>query len=132
MSGYLREAAVIEGVAAHVLDRVLASPNVAQALSGLPAWMQPELKAARHAIHQAAREYVARPVAANGSAETAVAEVERSWPDEIGTLEASALLGVTPRRVRQLAAGGLGRQVGGRWLIDRTAVEAYALKRRSG
>lgn len=128
--GYV-EGALVHGVSAHVLDRVLASPNVAHVLDALPSWMRPELEATRRAIRRAARAYEAQPVAAVGSAEVACVEVGPALPHEITTHEASGLLGLTERRVRQLAAGGMGHRRGSRWLLDRSAVLAYAKRRRS-
>lgn len=129
-AGYV-EGALVHGVSAHVLARVLASPNVAQVLDALPSWIRPELDATRRAILRAAREYEALPVAVDGSPATALAEVGPSSPHEISTSQAGVLLGLSERRVRQLAPGGLGRRVGGRWLLDRSAVLAEAARRRS-
>ncbi|WP_345195967.1 hypothetical protein [Streptomyces lavendulae] len=108
----------------------MASPNVARILDDLPAWMRPEVDAARRAIRLAAREYEALPIAVAGTSETPVPEVGPLSPHEIDTYQASILLGLGERRVRQLAAGGMGRLVGGRWLLDRSAVLAYAEQRR--
>lgn len=131
MTGYVR-GALVEGVSAHVLARVLASPNVAQVLRSLPPWMLPELEATCRAIGQAAREYEQLPVAVDGRSETEVPQVETPLGHEITTGEASRLLGLTERRVRQLAAGGMGQRRGGRWVLDRSAVLAYAQRGRAG
>lgn len=125
------EGALVSGVSAHVLDRVLASPNVAVVLAALPPWMRPEVEATRRAIRRAAREYEARPVAAAGSAEVPLSEVGPPLPHEITTREASVLLGLTERRVRQLAPVLGGRRVGSGWLLDRSAVLGYSGRRRS-
>ncbi|MEW2421265.1 hypothetical protein AB0911_12045 [Streptomyces nigra] len=130
MSGYVR-GALVQGVSAHVLDRVLASPNVAEVLRQLPPWMRPELEETCRAIGRAAREYEQLPHAAAGSPETEVPEVAAPLGHEITTREAGALLGVTERRARQLAAGGMGQLRGGRWVLDRSVVLAYAEQRRS-
>lgn len=127
--GYVH-GALVHGVSAHVFDRVLASPHVARILDELPGWMRPEVDAARRAIRLAAREYEALPIAVAGTAETPVPEVGPLSPHEIDTYQASVLLGLGERRVRQLAAGGMGRLVGGRWLLDRSVVLAYAEQRR--
>lgn len=127
--GYVH-GALVHGVSAHVLDRLLASPDVVRLFAAMPPWMRPELEATRRAVRVAAQEYEALPTAGRGSAETPAAEVGPLSPHEISTYQASVLLGVGERRVRQLAAGGMGRQVGGRWLLDRSAVLAYAQQRR--
>ncbi|WP_326583333.1 helix-turn-helix domain-containing protein [Streptomyces sp. NBC_00481] len=131
MSGYVG-GALVDGVTAHVLDKVLASPNVAEVLCSLPPWMRAEVEAGRRAIRRAAREYEQLAVAAvEGSAETEVPDVGAPLGHEITTCEAAALLDVTERRVRQLAAGGMGQRRGGRWVLDRSAVLAYAERRRA-
>lgn len=129
--GYV-EGALVTGVSAHILDRVLASPNVANVLAGLPPWMRPEVEATRRAIRRAAREYEALPVSAHGSAEAEVPEVGPALAHEITTTEASTLLALSERRIRQLAAEGMGRRQAGRWVLDRSAVLAYAGRRRGG
>ena len=47
------------------------------------------------------------------------------------TREASAILGVTDRRVRQLIDAGVlnGQRIGRDWLFPRDAVEGYAASR---
>lgn len=122
--------ALVQGVSAHVLDRVLSSPNVARVLDSLPPWMRPEVEETRRAIHRAAGEYEVLPVAVDGSTEAPPAEIGPLSAHEISTYQAGILLGLGERRVRQLAAGGMGRRVGGRWLLDRSAVLAYAEQRR--
>lgn len=46
--------------------------------------------------------------------------------DWIDANEASALIGCTPRRVRQIAPQLGGRRVGRRWLFQRECVEEHA------
>jgi excisionase family DNA binding protein len=52
--------------------------------------------------------------------------------DYVSVAEAAEELGVSPRRVRSLAENAQlsGRQVGGRWIIEREAVEARKLRQR--
>lgn len=128
------EGALVSGLSAHVLDRLFRSPNVAQTLDRilLPPDMRAELEATRRAIRRAALAYAARPPAASGSTEAEALAVEAPSSHEITTAEASTLLALSDRRVRQLAAEGMGRRVGGRWLVDRSAVLAYAGRRREG
>ncbi|PBC79897.1 hypothetical protein BX265_4726 [Streptomyces sp. TLI_235] len=124
------EGALVSGVSAHVLDRILASPNVSHVLASLAPWMRPEVEQTRRAIRRAAKAYEALPRAASGSTEADAPEVGPGLPHEITTTEASALLALSERRIRQLAAEGMGRQFAGRWLLDRSAVLAYADRRR--
>jgi excisionase family DNA binding protein len=51
--------------------------------------------------------------------------------DVLSVTEAASVLGLSPARVRALVGGGLlpGTKVGGRWVVERSAVEAR--KRRS-
>lgn len=132
LSGYV-EGALVHGASAHILDRVLTSPNVAEALRRqlMPSQTRLEWEAARRAIRRAALAYEALPFAEDGSAAARLAEVGPPSLHEITTDEASALLGVGERRVRQLAAQGMGRRAGGRWLLDRSAVLAEVERRRS-
>lgn len=52
-----------------------------------------------------------------------------SMADQIGTAEAARILGVSPRRARQLRADLDGRLVGGALVFDRAAVDIYAATR---
>ncbi|MDX3519277.1 helix-turn-helix domain-containing protein [Streptomyces scabiei] len=132
MSSYVR-GVLVQGVTAHVLAQVLALPDVERRLrNALPPLVQLELEATRRAFRQAALDYESQPIAVDGSAETEVPEVEAPLGHEITTGEAAVLLDLSERRVRQLAAeGGMGRLKGGRWVLDRTAVLAYAARRRA-
>lgn len=125
------EGALVHGVSAHVLARILAGSNVAAALNSLPSWMRPEIDATCRAIRRAARAYEALPPAGGGRAEAVAVDVGPPLPHEITTREAGALLGLGERRMRQLAAAGMGRRTGSRWLLDRSAVLAYAERRRA-
>lgn len=131
MPGYVEGAALVEGAAAHVLAELLAIPGVRHYLRGRPPELQGAIEEAVTAIRQAARAYEQARASASafGSAETALAEIVQPFEREIVTREAAALLGLTERRVRQLAAEGMGRRAGGRWLLDRTAVEEYRRRR---
>lgn len=130
---YVREGAVVDGFAAHVLDRLLAR-YLPAVLAGLPAWARAEVEATRDEIRRAARAYESLPVAAVGSAELPPGEVAPQWtPGDEGmsTGAAADFLGVSSRRARQLAAAGLGRKVGGVWVLDRSSVLAER-DRRAG
>lgn len=91
-----------------------------------------ELEAARAAVRREATRWLAGRGGVVISAETPPVVPDPRWPGEwITTEEASVLLGVTPRRARQLAAGGLGVKNGPTWLLDRIGVETYRTTRRS-
>lgn len=60
-----------------------------------------------------------------------VVQVAPSAPeDPIGTRAAAEMLGCSPRRVRQLAAGIGGIRVGWFWQLPRAGVQAEAKRRR--
>jgi hypothetical protein len=48
------------------------------------------------------------------------------WP------QAAILLGLSARRVKQLAAGGVGQKIGREWLLDEAKVKALRHERRTG
>lgn len=67
-------------------------------------------------------------VSVEGNGETVLGETGAESPSmEMGTAEASSLLGVTPRRVGQLAQAGVlpGRKVGRQWMLHRPSVLDY-------
>lgn len=123
MSRYVT-GAVVDGVAAHLLDQLLNLPDVRRRLADLPPWMRVELDAAARAIGQAAADHRARRGAATGSPELLdpVTATGSTVDDLIGVDQAAALLGVSARRVRQLAPA-LGVKNGGRWWLARPLVE---------
>lgn len=123
---YVAGAALVSGRAAVVLDRILSAPRVAKPLDRLA---DPEMEAVRLAVRRAAKAYTqASAIRRNG--ETPDDQDEPQWGQEISTVEAARLLGVSLRRAQQLAEGGMGRRVAGRWLLDSTAVLAYRDERR--
>lgn len=133
-AAYVEGAAIVSGLPAHVIDRILAL-HLSAVLGSLPfsQAQRQEIQAAKNAIHRAADRYIGLPsVAAPGNTATKIEEVAASWsPDEITTAEAGELLGLTERRMRQLAACGMGRKAGHAWLLDRSMVLAYSRNRRT-
>ncbi|WP_187280761.1 helix-turn-helix domain-containing protein [Microbispora sp. CSR-4] len=130
---YVEGAALVWGFGAHVVDRVLATylPKFLQTTPMLPE-QRAAIEETRAAIARASDVYLTWPVAVDGSAETPVAEIEGPSPgEEITTAEAAVLLGVTERRVRQLADHGLGQKVGRQWVYDRAVVLAWRDERRT-
>jgi hypothetical protein len=121
------EGALVAGFAAHAVDRVLAR-HMAALLADprLSAVQRAELEQVKTAIRRAARQWEELPI----SEETGGPEIT-PFSEWITTEEASALLGMTARRARQLASAGMGVKAGGTWLLDREAVLAYRQKRRT-
>lgn len=132
MPAYVEGAALVEGVAAHVLAELLATPAARRYLRARPPSLQGAIEEAVTAIRQAACAYeaVLAPTSGSGSAETPLAEIVRRFGEEITTGQAAVLLGVSERRARQLAAGGMGRKAGRTWLLDRAAVEEHRRRLR--
>ena len=75
------------------------------------------------------RSRAARASAAGGSDTPAKAAMGPQW---IGTADVAALLGVKPRRARQILHSGAipRRKVGGAWLAHRPSVLAYRDRER--
>lgn len=67
-----------------------------------------------------------------GNAEVPDVESQREWESEsIDTKEASRMLQVSERQVRNLAANLSARRVGSSWTFDRSLVAAEARRRRA-
>ena len=96
-------------------------------------------------VREAERQWEQRQredtVAVDGNAETppelirALSDREEAPASDsvvMDTAAAAGLLGLSERRVRQLAVGGLlvGRKVGRQWLIDEGSITAYTVNRR--
>jgi hypothetical protein len=116
----------VAGRAAAVIDAILRRHGPAY-LSQLAPAVQREVEAAARAIHGAAQVWRAS-TSADGNAALPPGPVRASSDrDELGAAEAAHRLGVSPRRIRQLAdawaADGLARKCGGDWRIDATAVQ---------
>jgi hypothetical protein len=125
------EGALVAGWPAHVIDRMIAR-NLAALLADprLSPVQRAELESVKADIRKASRRWEAS-ISDDTSYETRMPETA-PFSDEkrVVTVEqASALLGLGVRRTQQLAAGGLGLKVRGRWLLDAEAVTQY---RREG
>ncbi|MFI7148418.1 hypothetical protein ACIBO2_26195 [Nonomuraea sp. NPDC050022] len=122
------DGALVSGFAAHVVDRLLAR-HLAPLLADPR--LTPEQRAALESVkadtREAARRWEASTISADISEETPRPETAplSEW---VTTEQAATQLGVTSRRARQLAAGGLGVKVHGAWLLDPEAVR----ERRTG
>jgi len=126
-------AAVIHGPAAWVIARILAAPNVRTLLLNLPAgWLRPyagEIADAVAAVHRAAAAWdTAAPISPTRNDETAPDEIEPPSAWSVST--AAAYLGLTERRVQQLAEQLGGRRIGRTWALDPAAVREYGRQRR--
>lgn len=129
-SPYVADAALTEGLAAHVVDRLLAR-YLPPLLMAMDDEQRAELEAYRAAVRRAADAYEHRPVmSANGP--TDIPETDLPAGSEwISAGQAAALLGITPRHARRLATvRGLGGKVGGRWVLDRSLVIDYRNRER--
>ncbi|WP_431900227.1 helix-turn-helix domain-containing protein [Nonomuraea sp. bgisy101] len=126
------DGAVVDGFAAYCLDRILARHLPALlAHSNLSPTQRAQLESVKADIRKASRRWEASITSADVSAETTSPEITPS-SEWVNTEQAATLLGMTPRRARQLAAGGLGVKVRGTWLLDRAAVIEYRQGRRTG
>lgn len=87
-----------------------------------------ELLAVIAEIERAGSAWQAGIEAANGNSETSPAEIAPR--SAVSAEQAASLLGVSPRRVRQLAPLIGGVKNGGRWRFERGAVLAERERRR--
>ncbi|HEY1325130.1 MAG TPA: helix-turn-helix domain-containing protein [Streptosporangiaceae bacterium] len=126
---YVQQAALVDGFAAHVVDRVLAR-HLPPLLEVFTPEQRAEVDAARAAIRAAAKAWESAPMSVSGPADTPGADIAASSPDELTAAQAADLLGVSVRHARRLAASGMGRLVAGVWLLDRSALLAYRQGRR--
>lgn len=104
-------------------------------LASLPEAVRAETVAAIQAVDLASKAWARRQPTADATAVCGTSAARppaggsHSAGDVLTTAQAAQLLGVKERRARDLAASGLGRLVGGRWMLDRSAVEAEAERR---
>jgi hypothetical protein len=126
--------ALVRGVSAHILSRLLRSPNARRVTDNLPADLRAEFAATAKAIHRAALEYEALPVSPERSDEALISETVAA-SDRVGgwltTGQVASRLGVSIRRAEQLASAGMGHKVGHIWRLDPTAVHAYERERQA-
>jgi hypothetical protein len=89
------------------------------------------LKAMEYAAYAHEQRRVSAAPSAVGSPDPNEPEIGAQSSHDMSIDEAAGVLGVTPRRVRQLAPLGLGHKVGATWVCDRAAVMAEAERRRA-
>lgn len=123
----------VEGFAAHVVDRLLVD-RLPRLLPGMDTAQRRAVQRAHQQIAEAAAHWEAL-TSAGGSAEVLFAEVGASSPEELDVPAAALVLGVSERRVRQIAAAwegeGTARKVGRSWHLDRLAVFLYSQRATS-
>lgn len=123
MSLHVQDAALIGGREAVFLAAVLRR-HAPDYLRAAPVEVRRDVDRAIEALRRAGEAYRAS-TSGNAETETGPESTESGRSDELmTTAKAAELLGVTDRRVRQLAAAGAGRKVGQTWLIDPTHIEA--------
>lgn len=125
-------AAIVHGRAATGVAWLLRRAIERGDLNAIPEAVRAETLAAIQAVDLASRAWARRTSVSTsefGSSAARQASTPSSSSHEITTAEAAELLGVGERRARDLAASGLGRRAGGRWLLDRAAVEAEVERR---
>ena len=131
--------ATFRGVAAvwlwrRVEQEAREAPAALASIPGVDADAGRLLAQALSELAEAARQWTEQrraesAVSVEGNGETALGETVSESPvvDYMGTGEASSVLGVTPRRVSQLAQAGIlpGRKVGRQWMLHRPSVLDY-------
>lgn len=124
---FLDSAAVVHGYAARSIAVLLRGVDV----GAIPAGGRPQVEATIEAIELAGAAWARKQtIAAVGSSEVVEAEVGAQCAQEFSVSQAAVLLNLGERRVRSLAACGLGRKVGSVWVLDAAAVLVEAKKRR--
>ncbi len=123
-------AAIVHGRAAVGVAWLLQRAVNRGDLAGLPGGVHGDTVAAIQAVDLAARAWGRRTAAVTGrTAEPSAPDPSVSTHDTVTAAEAARVLRLSQRRVRDLAAAGLGRKAAGGWLLDRGAVEAEAKRR---
>jgi hypothetical protein len=126
--------APVSGFSAFVIAPLLERRLVEVARQGVHPDLLAEARVTAVAVRRAAEEWTSWRTAADGSAAVESAAMPASsGHDEISVAAAGAMLGVRPRRVRQLLEEGRleGRRVSGRWLVSLGSVELLREARRS-
>lgn len=123
--------AIVHGYAARALAIYLRSAWERGEFSALPADGREDVRLTISAIAHAGEAWYRRRPSAHGSAEAFAPEMQAPSDHDVFLTvdEAAGLLGLTPRRVRSLAAAGLGVKVGGVWMLDAEQVELEAKRR---
>jgi excisionase family DNA binding protein len=118
------QTALVAGSSAWLLARILRSPDVRRVLTHPPVWVERgDLTDTINAIDQAAKAFeTALTALERGKTATLSAGTAQS---ELTTREAANHLGMSQRRVQELAAALGGRRVGREWRLPEVAVREY-------
>lgn len=118
----------VAGWSAFAIDAVL-HKHLDPYLRAMSPAQRRQVERTHEAIHRAALYWKAQAISDDGNAEAGAAEIRSSSAGELSTVDVARILGVSERRVCQLAvewmAEGLARKVGRSWLIDAAAVELH-------
>lgn len=120
---FVEHAAIVQGQAAVGLAMLLYFATTRGGLTGLPDQIRSATLGALEAVDLASRAHVRRVSATGRTEARPVPAAPLSIHEPLSVTEAATALGLTERRVRDLAAAGLGYKVGGRWVLDRTSVD---------
>ena len=127
---YLEAGAFVHGRAAVGLEFLLARAANRGELRALPDAVREDTAAAIEAIGLAAHAWTRRAASLSGRTEVVPASnAASSDHDVLSTAQVAGMLKVTDRQARNLAAQGLGERVGGRYIFERSAVQAEAVRR---
>lgn len=121
--------AIVHGYSARVLAGWLRREWDRGDFDWVPADGREQLYATIRAIEFAGDAWARRRISAVGNSEAPRTEIGAPLINEMSIAEAAAVLDLTTRRVRTLAAEGLGRKVGSVWVCDAAAVLALAESR---
>jgi excisionase family DNA binding protein len=125
--------ALVSGSTAWLLSRILRSPAVKRLLAHPPAWIERgDLADTINAVDQAGKAFeVALSALERGNEAPLSAMVPQS---EFTTRQAAERLGLSQRRVQELATLLGGRRVGRQWRLPEAAVREYEKQagRRTG
>jgi hypothetical protein len=120
--------AVVSGAPAWLLSRVLRSERITKVLANLHTGVdQAELAATVNAIHRAGRVHENRvDQQRRGNAIAPGTVVPHCWSTE----QTAEYLGLSRRRVQELAPALGGKRIGRRWAIPAAAAHDFAERRK--
>jgi hypothetical protein len=128
---YIEAGATVCNSPALLLSKILRSPNVSTVLSNAPSWVdRADLHAQVAAIHRAAAAWKSRSTALEREDADVVGAVMPESAPGWTTKRAADHLGMSQRRVQELAPELGGTRLGREWRIPEVAVHREYEKRR--